>query len=155
MLCAAGIRHCCDTDDVRPSFTKFEFVAMRLLVTLGLTVTMFIATIATPERAGSTTTTSTSPVSASFLPSGEGWILTAYHCPTGVCIAVKRTVNDGQSWTSLPLPSRLRTIASPSTASYFPLVQQNIYFADPKDGWIFGTAPADNAAQTNVSYIAE
>ncbi len=140
---------------MRSSPAKIEFFATRLSVALGLSVAMLIAIIATPLQAGSTTTTSKSPVSASFLPSGEGWILTAYRCPTGVCIAVKRTVNDGQSWTSLPLPSRLRTIASPSPANYFPLVQQNIYFADPKDGWIFGTAPADNAAQTNVSYIAE
>lgn len=57
-------------------------------------------------------------VAATFLPAGEGWILSGYHCSTGVCLAVKRTM-DGRTWTSLPLPSSLRTVATSSRASYF------------------------------------
>lgn len=49
-------------------------------------------------------------------------------------------MEDGRSWTSLPLPSRLRT-ASQQAGNYFPLIQQNIYFADAKNGWIYGSRP--------------
>ncbi|HUZ42623.1 MAG TPA: hypothetical protein VMU68_14680 [Acidimicrobiales bacterium] len=64
-------------------------------------------------------------------------------------------MNDGRTWASLPLPSALRAVANPPSASYFPLVQQNIYFADAKNGWIYGSANPDNAAQTNLAYEAE
>jgi hypothetical protein len=134
---------------------KFEHVAVAVSIVLGLSLATVFAMVATSPDAASTTNATTSPVSASFLPSGEGWILSGYHCSTGVCIAVKRTMNDGRSWTSVPLPSGLRTVANPTVASYFPLVQQNIYFADAKNGWIYGSAQPGHVAETNDSYDAE
>ena len=134
---------------------KFEHVAVAVSIVLGLSLATVFAMVATSPDAASTTNATTSPVSASFLPSGEGWILSGYHCSTSVCIAVKRTMNDGRSWTSVPLPSGLRTVANPTVASYFPLVQQNIYFADAKNGWIYGSAQPGHVAETNDSYDAE
>jgi photosystem II stability/assembly factor-like uncharacterized protein len=141
----AGVRHC-DTEGVR-TFHTSKRPAVGLLVALGLSLVTALATVAISPEAGSTTIMSTSPVSASFLPSGEGWILTGYPCPTGVCIAVKRTMNDGRSWSSLPLPSGLRAAGNPTGASYFPLVPLNIYFADAKNGWIYGSAQSDEVAE--------
>jgi hypothetical protein len=47
-------------------------------------------------------------------------------------------------------------MANPSTASYFPLVPQNIYFADAKNGWIYGSVqPGESATAANGPYAAE
>ena len=65
-------------------------------------------------------------------------------------------MNDGQSWTSLKLPASLRTVSNQNVSNYYPLVQQNIYFADAKNGWIYGSAqPGGSIAETNVTYDAE
>ena len=144
-----------DTEGVRTPLNRIEHTAVELALALGLSFATLLAMVATSPEAGSTTITSTSPVSATFLPSGEGWILSGYHCPTGVCIKVERTMNDGQSWASLPLPSRLRSISNETASNYYPLVQQNIYFADAKNGWIYGSAQPGHVAETNDSYDAE
>ncbi len=151
---ALGTRDC-ETESVRTSLADVERVAGRLFVALGLSLTTIVAMVATSLEAGSTTIDTSSPVSASFLASGEGWILSGYHCSTGVCIAVTRTMDDGQTWISLPLPTGLRTVANPTSASYFPLVQQNIYFADAENGWIYGVAQPGEVAVTNGAYDAE
>ncbi len=81
--------------------------------------------------------------------------MTGYHCAMALCVAVKKTENDGTSWTKLPLPSELRTVASPTTSSYFPLVQQNVYFANANDGWIYGAREPGDVADTSYTYDAE
>ena len=108
---------------MRRSLTKLKQVAVDLSVALGVSVAMVLAVVTGPLEAGSTTVATTSPVSVSFLPSGEGWVLSGYHCPAGVCINVERTMNRGRSWKLLPLPSLLRTAANQQAANYFPLVQ--------------------------------
>jgi len=110
------------------------------------------AVVIYPMEVGSTTVATSSPVSVSFLPSGEGWNLSGYHCSAGACIKVERTMNDGHSWTSLPLPSRLRTAANQQVANYFPLIQQSIYFADAKNGWIYGSR--QSGASNAGTYVA-
>lgn len=145
----------CDTECVRTSHRKFRCVPIGLSISLGLAITPFYD-IAASSDAGSSTTATASPVSATFLPTGEGWILSGYHCSTGVCLAVKRTMDDGRTWTSLPLPSGLRMVTNSSGASYFPLIQQNIYFADAKDGWIYGSvSPVGSIGDTNLTFDAE
>jgi hypothetical protein len=139
---------------VRLSHIPSRFVAGGLALTLGLSFVTLGTMVAASPGAGSATISS-SPVSTSFLPSGEGWILTGYHCSMGACIEVKRTMNDGTSWTSLPLPSDLRVVANSTTASYFPLMQQQIYFANAKDGWIYGPVPPGHRAATNDTSDAE
>jgi len=140
---------------VRGPLTRFQRVAVSLSVTLGVSFATILAAVTNPVEAGSTTIAA-SPVSASFLASGEGWILSGYHCSSGVCLAVKRTMNDGRTWTSLPLPSNLRKVANPTSASYFPLVQQSIYFANAMDGWIYGSAPlGGSGGDLNLSYNAQ
>jgi hypothetical protein len=133
-------------------FTLVKRTHVHLFAALALLL-LPVAAIAAAPSAGSSTVPSTSPVSATFLASGEGWILSGYHCPTGICIKVQRTMNDGRSWTTLTLPSGLREVANPSAASFFPLVQQQIYFADARNGWIYG--PVLPRGATNDTTDAE
>lgn len=150
------LRGHCDTEGVRGSFAELKQVVVGLPVVLSATFAMVLAVVAGPLEAGSTTVATTSPVSASFLPSGEGWVLSGHLCPTGVCISVERTLNHGRSWKPLPLPSLLRTAAYGKAARYFPLIQENIYFADAKNGWIFGSRQlGGSGAQAFVTPDAE
>ena len=146
----------CNTEGVRRSLTKLKHVAVGISAALGVSFAIVLAVVTGPLGAGSTTVATTSPVSASFLPSGEGWALSGYHCPAGVCISVERTTNHGRSWTPLPLPSLLRTAAYGQSANYFPLIQLNIYFADAKNGWIYGSRqPGGSGAQDFATPDAE
>ena len=127
---------------------KFEHVVIELAIATGLILVSAVAMVASAPKAGSTTNDMTSPVSAFFLPSGDGWIVSGNRCSTHLCITVKRTMNGGRSWSSLPLPLRLRTDAS-QVGTYFPLVQQNIFFANARNGWIYGSRPpAGSGAET-------
>lgn len=150
----AGKGHC-DTERVRTSVPRNGHPATGFSLVFGVILSTVLAVVGTPLEAGSATNAAASPVSASFLPSGEGWTVAGYHCSTGTCLIVRRTLNDGRSWTTLPLPTGLRKVSSQSASNYFPLVQQSIYFADAKNGWIYGSVQPDGAAQTNPSYDAE
>jgi hypothetical protein len=146
----------CDTKCMLMFLTKFERSSAGLFLALSVFLTTVCVSVATSPPAGSTTIASASPVSVSFLPSGEGWILSGYHCAAGTCMKVERTLNDGRSWTPLPLPSHLRTVTNQKASNYFPLLQQNIYFADAKNGWIYGSAQSSGSGgDTNVTYNAE
>ncbi|HEY5262819.1 MAG TPA: hypothetical protein VIJ08_00970 [Acidimicrobiales bacterium] len=140
---------------MRTSTTTIGHIPSGVAVVLGAILTIVLTLVGTPPAAVSATNTSASPVSASFLPTGEGWVLSGYHCSKGLCIAVKRSTDDGQSWTSLALPSGLRVVAKKAAGSYYPLVQLNIYFADAQNGWIYGSTQPDDETATNPSYDAE
>ena len=135
---------------MRSSLTKLQHLSVGLGVAIGVSVASILAVATVPQRAGSATVDATSPVSASFLASGEGWILSAYRCATGACIKVDKTTNDGRSWTSLPLPAHLRTAANRPVANYFPLVPEHIYFADAKNGWIYGSKQTNGSNSQNI-----
>jgi len=131
---------------VRSSRTRDFKAAAGLAVALFASVAAVSSMVATSPAAESTTITTTSPVSVSFLPSGEGWTLSGYHCTTGICIKVARTLNEGRSWTTLLLPSRLREVVNHTVSNYFPLVEQSIYFADAKNGWIYGSGQSGTSS---------
>jgi len=112
--------------------------------------------VATSPGIGSITSSHSSPVSVSFLASGEGWVLTKLPCQAGLCVELERTLNEGRSWTPLPLPATLQHVASESASDYFPFVQLNLYFADAKDGWLYGSVqPGTSSTGTYVSPVAE
>ena len=90
-------------------------------------------------HATSSTLPAPSPVSVSFLSSGEGWALSTFHCTTGNCAEVNRTSNAGRSWTADPLPPQVQKIFRSSISIYQPFLTLSIYFADSHDGWIYGT----------------
>src|SRR5579863_5229505 len=88
-------------------------------------------TSATSGTAGSATSASGGSfevVSASFISPDQGFVL-GETCPNGSCDAVYGTTNRGRSW--IPL-------STPVTGLLAPL-ERSIYFADVRDGWIYGS----------------
>ena len=128
----------------------------RLGATLTLVTVAVAAMVATSSNVGSITSSRSSPVSVSFLASGEGWVLAKQPCQAGSCVELARTSNEGRSWTSLPLPVALQHLASKTASDYFPFVQLSLYFADAKDGWLYGSVqPGTSSNGTYVTPVAE
>lgn len=128
---------------------------IRLMV-VGMLLSALTTMMAVPREVGATTIGAVSPVSVSFLPSGEGWILSSYPCKAGTCVKVEKTLTKGRSWASIPLPSRLQKLVNETVSNYFPFVQLNIYFTNAKDGWIYGSAqPGTSSTGTYVTPEAE
>lgn len=128
----------------------------RLIVVVVMLFSTLTTMMATSWEVGATTNAAESPVSASFLPSGEGWILSSYPCKTGTCVKVEKTLNKGRSWASIPLPSRVQKLVNETVSNYFPFVQLNIYFTNARDGWIYGSAqPGTSSTGTYVTPEAE
>lgn len=128
----------------------------RLAVGLAMFLTALSAMVVTSPNAGSTTRAAASPVSVSLLASGEGWILSSYPCKKGACVKVERTSNAGSSWAAIPLPAQLQRLVNETVSNYSPFVQLNIYFANAKDGWIYGSVqPGTSSTGTYVTPEAE
>jgi hypothetical protein len=73
------------------------------------------------------------PSSVTFVSLEMGWALGDAPCAGGTCLALRRTVDDGRSWSSANPP--------PTSFSLATSVDQGvsqIRFADPLDGWAFG-----------------
>jgi hypothetical protein len=97
---------------------------------------------------------SPSPLSVSFVSSGEGWSLTTSKCDTGFCVRLERTENDGKSWSDLALPAPLqRWVDVYSSLSEFPLNQPDVYFANSADGWIYGTNSVPGSSYPAVAEL--
>ena len=103
--------------------------------------------------AGPTTPAPVSPVSVSFLPSGEGWMLAAYHCGTDACVRVEHTSNAGRTWTTAAVPNPLQRVMRTTTPDLDPFAQLNIYFANAENGWIYGFVPSGNANGTTNAVL--
>src|ERR1700731_980747 len=125
----------------------------RLFAAFGVLVLAFFVSL---PSADSSTLTATSPISVSFLPSGEGWALSTYHCQSGLCAEVEKSVNAGRSWKSERLPTRLQNVVKSATLNYFPSLSPSIYFANSLDGWIYGsTNPPTSSTGTYLPPTAE
>jgi photosystem II stability/assembly factor-like uncharacterized protein len=96
--------------------------------------------------AGSSTPPSSSPVSAFFLPSGEGWIVSVGHCTKKTCAHLERTSNAGATWSTVRVPGPLQTKMNASLSGYLAVPPQlNIYFANARDGWVYGLTQGKSA----------
>jgi len=126
-------------------------VFRRFAVAVTAAFTMCAALVGAPVS-GSTKSTPTSPVSVTFLPSGEGWMLGAYHCRAGTCARVEHTSNTGHTWTTEAAPTLLQQLMRTTVADYYPVAQLTIYFANADDGWIYGSVPSGSP---NGTYNAE
>lgn len=71
------------------------------------------------------------PQSVTFVSGSLGWVLGAAPCSAGLCTAVVRTEDGGQTWSSIPAPS-----AGVGTGAG---QIDEIRFADPLDGWAYGS----------------
>ncbi len=117
--------------------------AGRGTTTLAALGTFFCAALLSlsSSTAGATTASSqASPLSVTFVSSGEGWALTTSKCGAESCVLLKRSENEGQTWSKLVMPTALQTWVNVyGSLSDFPQNQPDIYFANSADGWIYGT----------------
>ncbi len=74
------------------------------------------------------------PTAVTFVSANDGWVIGTVPCSTGSCLAVRRTTDGGGTWTAAPAPA-----AVPSAGIGQPGVS-SIRFADPLDGWSFGSS---------------
>jgi hypothetical protein len=95
---------------------------------------------------GSSTPTQSSPVSAFFLSSGEGWIVSAHHCAKKICAELERTPNAGATWSTVRLSSSMQKVMNASMDGYFAVPPQlSVYFANARDGWLYGLTQGTSA----------
>lgn len=76
------------------------------------------------------------PESVTFVSSDRGWVLGVGRCLRRRCFGLLETTDGGSSWSQRPLPAGLATLP---LGSGFPEPALNVRFADPLDGWIFGS----------------
>ena len=120
-----------------------QWIAMALTAAF----TMFNAPFSAP-LAGATTPTPSSPISVTFLPSGEGWLLAGYDCGTETCVRVEHTSDTGQTWTTEAVPNPLQRLMQTTASDSYSGAQLTIYFANTQDGWVYGSVPSGSANGT-------
>ncbi len=80
------------------------------------------------------------PGSVTFVSATTGFALgVAPSCPGGSCAALVRTTDGGATWVGLTAPAAGYEAHGASPASGLPAVDE-VRFADPLDGWVFGPA---------------
>jgi photosystem II stability/assembly factor-like uncharacterized protein len=70
-------------------------------------------------------------VSATFVSPSQGWLLVAVRCGPAFCLRLEHTTDGGRRWASV----RGSDLARPALAG--PI--EAIRFADPRDGWAYGS----------------
>lgn len=111
------------------------------LTALGTLCCAVLLSFQVPTTGAATPSSSTSPLSVTFVSSGEGWALTTSKCGTKACVHLTRTKNEGKSWSDVSIPASLQTwVDADSAISDFPLSQPGVYFANSADGWIYGAS---------------
>jgi len=103
------------------------------------TTTAAAGTTTTAAPATTTTTPSGPPggpvpagfeaQSVTFVSSQDGYVLGTTGCPAASCTGVLRTVDGGRTWAGIPAPS-VGVGSAPDV--------NEIRFADPMDGWVYG-----------------
>ena len=108
-----------------------------------------------PSTAGAATASSpASPLSVTFISSGEGWALTTSKCGTEACVHFERTENEAKSWSDVAMPTALQTWVNVySSLSNFPQNQPDVYFANSADGWIYGTINVPGSSSLPVAEL--
>jgi hypothetical protein len=114
--------------------------ATTALAALGTLFCAVLLSLPVPTAGAATASSPTSPLSVTFVSSGEGWSLTTTKCGTGARVRLERTENGGKSWSDVAMPAALQTwVDVYSSLSDFPQNQPDVFFANSADGWIYGT----------------
>ncbi len=105
-----------------------------------LSVLACAAPLSSVAVSGATPTSSqASPISVSFVSSGEGWALTTTKCGSKDCVGLERSDDEGGSWSEVVLPSLLQAwLQADGSVSDVSSGQPDVYFANSVDGWIYG-----------------
>ncbi len=90
------------------------------------------------------------PLSLSFPSANVGYVLSLSDCGADTCATLARSLDGGAAWHDVVVPPQLSDglrLASWGTygAGYATL---SVYFADARDGWIYGSVPAPVTADT-------
>jgi hypothetical protein len=128
-------------------------VYRKWVMTFALVVATAIPLVAEETPALSSTPTQGSPVSASFLSSGEGWIVSAAKCAKKDCARIEHTVNSGATWSTLRLPRGMQTSLQASIGGYYSVPQLSIYFSNPNDGWVYGLTQGKNEDASSAAVM--
>jgi hypothetical protein len=97
------------------------------------------------------------PISLSFPTPQHGFALSLYDCDKKTCVALQSTRNTGTSWLSISIPRQLRPslLLAPWGSYDVAYASISVHFADPIDGWIYGTVPAPaTPATTNPNWVS-
>ncbi len=99
------------------------------------------------------------PRSVTFASLRTAWALGTVPCAHHRgCLALRKTTNAGRSWVARPFPAALAAAANRKIggvpAELIDGVPLRVYFADPRDGWIYG-ALAVPARQAGASFAVE
>jgi hypothetical protein len=111
----------------------------RIVAALSILVGGVSLYFSVPATGATPTSSQTSPLSLSFVSSGEGWALTTTKCGSKECVRLERSGNEGASWSDLVLPAPLQAwLQAESSISDVSSGQPDVYFANNVDGWIYG-----------------
>lgn len=90
--------------------------------------------------------TSFEPLSVTFAPVPDGWVLGTDDCGPARCLALAATSDSGVTWHSLgdPQPAGTTGLALPTSDAAAARIDLGVRFAADGDGWIYGSV--DNAA---------
>ena len=92
------------------------------------------------------------PSSVDFSSLDRGWALGTTSCHLRkVCLSLRETNNGGRTWSVRPLPKSLLHVADRQVAgapavlygalNAYGALNLNVHFANPLDGWIYGSLP--------------
>jgi hypothetical protein len=97
------------------------------------------------------------PASVTFVSLDTGWTLGTAPCArNSTCLALRKTTNEGRSWSTESLPASLLNAADRKVggalAALYGGAGLNVRFANARDGWIYGSL-AVSIHQSDASYI--
>ena len=107
----------------------------------------------------SSVTTHFDPTSVTFISLKTGWAIGTDACASNrSCVALRETTDGGRTWFDVALGSALskavdHDVGGFSAATYGD-AGLNVRFANPQDGWIYGTLAA-TVTQGGQSYVAD
>ena len=145
---------------------RARWIAVVVVVVVAVGVGAFFAgrasdngTVTTPTVPITVSAPSFQPVSVTFVSTTTGWVLGTQKCSSGACLTMLQTTDQGRTWSPRHLPSALTAAADAATpqgmaASYSMIGGLNVRFADPANGWIYGSvATANPASGTGVVFV--
>jgi hypothetical protein len=100
-------------------------------------------------------------VSVTFVSLDTGWALGAVPCGhSRKCLDLRQTADAGRTWSDRPLPAALLAEADPGLSISNILGEQGccgtqlgVRFADPHDGWIYGSVTVPSRSSTSSSFV--
>jgi hypothetical protein len=79
-----------------------------------------------------------SPLSASFISATTGWLLAGTNCSTGCKLVMRKTIDGGRRWASVPAPAAPAGVLGWTPGTTVPAsAVVKVHFANRSDGWAY------------------